>query len=132
MAFVYLDIVTRHIRLMTNDIVLCGITTCETVRKARKWLEGQGIAFVYHDLRKDGLSEPDLTAWVKAVGWEALLNRSGTTFRKLPDADKQVTTEAQAVSLMLMHPTVIKRPVLVRGDTVTLGFKPELYEKIFS
>lgn len=67
MAFVYLDIVTRHIRLMTNDIVLCGITTCETVRKARKWLEGQGIAFVYHDLRKDGLSEPDLTAWVKAV-----------------------------------------------------------------
>ena len=132
MAFVYLDIVTRHIRLMTNDIVLCGITTCETVRKARKWLEGQGIAFVYHDLRKDGLSEPDLTAWVKAVGWEALLNRSGTTFRKLPDADKQVTTEAQAVSLMLTHPTVIKRPVLVRGDTVTLGFKPELYEKIFS
>lgn len=117
---------------MTNDIVLYGITTCDTVRKARKWLEGQGTAFVYHDLRKDGLSESDLTAWVKAVGWEALLNRSGTTFRKLPDADKQVTTEAQAVSLMLMHPTVIKRPVLVRGDTVTLGFKPELYEKIFS
>lgn len=117
---------------MTNDIVLYGITTCDTVRKARKWLEGQGTAFVYHDLRKDGLSEPDLTAWVKAVGWEALLNRSGTTFRKLPDAEKQVTTEAQAVSLMLAHPTVIKRPVLMRSGIVTLGFKPEFYERTFS
>ncbi|WP_438382616.1 arsenate reductase [Asaia sp. BMEF1] len=117
---------------MTRDIVLYGITTCDTVRKARKWLEGRGVAFIYHDLRKDGLSEADLAVWVKALGWEALVNRSGTTFRKLSDAEKLVASEAQAVSLMLAHPTIIKRPVLVRGGTVTLGFKPELYEKIFS
>ncbi|NVN43089.1 ArsC family reductase [Asaia siamensis] len=117
---------------MQNDPVLYGITTCDTVRKARKWLEGQGIGFTYHDFRKDGLSEATLISWVQAVGWEALVNRAGTTFRKLPEPEREVTSEAGAVSLMLAHPTIIKRPVLVREGSITLGFKPELYEKLFS
>lgn len=117
---------------MSSVPTLYGITTCDTVRKARRWLEGAGIAYRYHDLRKDGLSTEDLATWLKSVSWEALLNKSGTTFRKLPDAEKQIDTEAQAAALMLAHPTVIKRPVLVRDGVVTLGFKPERYEALFA
>lgn len=117
---------------MRRELTLCGITTCDTVRKARRWLEEAGIAYRYHDLRKDGLSKEDLASWVKSVGWDALLNKSGTTFRKLPEAEKQIGTEAQAVSLMLEHPTIVKRPVLVRDGVVTLGFKPERYEALFA
>ena len=117
---------------MSSVPTLYGITTCDTVRKARRWLEGVGVAYRYHDLRKDGLSAEDLAIWVKSAGWEALLNKSGTTFRKLPDAEKQIDTEAQAVALMLGHPTVIKRPVLVRDGVVTLGFMPERYEALFA
>ncbi|WP_025823426.1 ArsC family reductase [Asaia astilbis] len=117
---------------MRSDTVLYGITTCDTVRKAKRWLEEQDISFRYHDLRKDGLSETDLAAWIEAVGWEALINRSGTTFRKLSEAEKGVTSVAEARQLMLTYPTVIKRPVLVRGASVTLGFKPELYGALFT
>lgn len=117
---------------MSNDTVLYGITTCDTVRKARRWLEEKGIAFSYHDFRKDGLSESDLVAWMKTLGWEALINRSGTTFRKLSEVEKGVSSAQEAIRLMLSHPTIIKRPVLVRGGAVTLGFKPEVYETLFS
>jgi len=117
---------------MTSQPILYGITTCDTVRKARRWLEGEGIAYDYHDLRKDGLSVDDLKAWVGSVGWEILLNRAGTTFRKLPDTEKQITNEAEAVALMLVQPTVIKRPVLVLGEKITIGFKPLVYEEVFA
>ncbi|CDG38191.1 FIG138056: a glutathione-dependent thiol reductase [Asaia bogorensis] len=117
---------------MEHGVTIYGITTCDTVRKARRWLDAEGVAYRYHDLRKDGLSAEELAAWVKAVGWEKLLNKSGMTFRKLPETDKQVSTEAQAVALMLAHPTVIKRPVLMRDGAVTLGFKPELYAAVFA
>jgi len=117
---------------MENQPVLYGITTCDTVRKARRWLEGEGIAYRYHDLRKEGLSADDLAVWMRSVGWEALINRAGTTFRKLPDAEKQITNEAEALAVMLAHPTVIKRPVLVQGEKVTLGFKLPVYEALFA
>nr|WP_122039984.1 ArsC family reductase [Asaia bogorensis] len=117
---------------MEQRVTIYGITTCDTVRKARRWLDAEGVAYRYHDLRKDGLSAEELASWVGAVGWEKLLNKSGMTFRKLPEADKQISTEALAMALMLAHPTVIKRPVLVRDGAVTLGFKLELYAAVFA
>lgn len=112
--------------------VLYGITTCDTVRKARRWLEANGVDYRYHDLRKDGLKAEDLERWVSAVGWQTLLNRAGTTFRKLPEGEKQVADAAQAIALMTVHPTVIKRPVLVHGGRVTVGYSVPVYEALFT
>ena len=92
--------------------ILYGIKNCDTVRKARKWLEAQGIEYTFHDVRSDGLDKKDLSAWVKSVGWEVLLNRRGTTWRQLSDAEKESINEANAIQLKLAKPTLIKRPVL--------------------
>ena len=110
---------------------LYGIKNCDTVRKARKWLEAQNINYQFHDFRADGLNEKDLRAWVKAVGWETLLNRRGTTWRQLPEAEKKSVDEAKSIDLMLAQPTMIKRPVLVHNKIIHVGFKPAEYETLF-
>jgi arsenate reductase len=106
-----------------------GIKACDTMKKARDWLDGRGVAYGFHDYKTAGVDRARLEGWSQAVGWEALLNRSGTTFRKLPDADKQDLTEAKAVDLMLAQPSMIKRPVLDLGDRLVVGFKPEQYQQ---
>ncbi len=103
-------------------LIVYGIPNCDTCRKARKWLDGQGIAHRFHDLRADGLPAELLAAWIAELGWEALLNRRGTTWRKLPEDDKRRVDEAGAGSLMQHHPTLIKRPVFDLGDRRLVGF----------
>jgi arsenate reductase len=110
-------------------IVIHGIKNCDTMKKARGWLEARGIAHDFHDYKAAGIGRDALEGWVAKVGWEALLNRSGTTFKKLPDADKQGLDKAKAIALMLAQPSMIKRPVLVVGGDILVGFKPELYER---
>jgi len=112
-------------RALTTTIY--GITTCDTVKKARVWLEGHDIAYRFHDFRAEGLDAKRLGGWVGKVGWEKLLNKSSTTFRELPDADKQSLDEKKAKALMLAKPTMIKRPVLEVGDQILVGFKPDVY-----
>ena len=109
-----------------------GIPNCDTVKKARGWLAQAGIEVVFHDYKKSGVDAALLEMWVDRVGWERLLNRSGTTFRKLPDDAKADLTRDKAVALMLAHPSAIKRPVLVRGDVVEVGFDPEKYAVLFA
>jgi arsenate reductase len=110
---------------------LYGISNCDTVRKARKWLASHDVAYQFHDFRKDGLSSKQVTAWVKAVGWEALLNRRGQTWRKLADKDKANLSEAKAIKLMASEPTLIKRPVLAVNKQVTVGFSEADYQRLF-
>ena len=110
--------------------VLYGIKNCDTMKKARTWLDSHGVAYEFHDYKVAGIDADDLKRWVKALGWEVLLNRAGTTFRKLPDADKEGLTEAKAIKLMLAQPSMIKRPVLERGKTLLVGFKPEAYQQL--
>jgi arsenate reductase len=106
---------------------LHGIRNCDTMKKAWTWLDEHGIAYDFHDYKKQGIKRETLESWVQAVGWEVLLNRAGTTFKKLPDADKLGIDAARAVDLMLAQPSMIKRPVLVTGDRLIVGFKPEVY-----
>lgn len=103
-------------------MILYGIPNCDTVKKARAWLDRCGIAYAFHDYKKAGIDEGRLRAWAGELGWEALLNRAGTTFRKLPEADKQGLNENRAIALMLTQPSMIKRPVLERGGTRLIGF----------
>lgn len=119
------------ITIQTNICVLYGINNCDTVRKARKWLETHGIDYRFNDFRIDGLDEKDLRAWVKAVGWEALLNRRSTTWHQLSESEKESVDEAKSIDLMLAQPTMIKRPVLVFKKITHVGFKPAEYEAIF-
>jgi arsenate reductase len=106
---------------------LHGIRNCDTMKKAWTWLDEHGIAYDFHDYKKQGIDRETLESWVQAVGWEVLLNRAGTTFKKLPDADKLGIDAARAVDLMLAQPSMIKRPVLAMGDRLIVGFKPEVY-----
>ena len=106
-------------------ITIHGIKNCDTMKKARAWLEAEGIAHAFHDYKTAGISAAMLQAWVRKAGWEALLNRAGTTFRKLPEDQKQGLDEARAVALMLAQPSTIKRPVVAWPDAVTVGFKAE-------
>ncbi|MBB3898652.1 ArsC family reductase [Roseococcus suduntuyensis] len=108
-------------------ITLHGIRNCDTVKKARAWLDQAGVDYRFHDFKTDGLPPALLHGWVRELGWEALLNRAGTTFRKLPEAERGDLDEARAVALMLAQPSMVKRPVLDLGDRRLLGFKPELY-----
>jgi len=112
-------------------IRIYGIKNCDTMKKARAWLDGYKIAYTFHDYKASGIDKPTLDGWVKKVGWEILLNRAGTTFKKLPDTDKQGITEKRALALMLAQPSMIKRPVLEAKGKLTVGFKPEDYEKLF-
>ncbi len=107
-----------------------GIKNCDTVAKARKWLEARGQAYDFHDYKAVGIDRATLEGWVQEHGWETILNRAGTTFRKLDEADRQDLTADKAVALMLAQPSMIKRPVLDLGDRRLVGFKPEIYESI--
>jgi len=113
---------------MTRRVTIYGIKACDTMKKARDWLDGQGVAYGFHDYKAIGVERATLETWVRQTGWETLLNRSGTTFRKLPDADKTGLTESKAIDLMLAQPSMIKRPVLDVDGQLIVGFKPETYK----
>jgi arsenate reductase (glutaredoxin) len=110
-------------------ITLYGIRNCDTVKKARAWLDEHRVAYRFHDYKTEGVDPARLARWIEAQGWEVLLNRAGTTFRKLPDADKAGIDEARAVALMLEQPSMIKRPVIEYPGGVLVGFKPEVYAR---
>ena len=112
---------------MANTIY--GIKNCDTMKKARAWLDAKGLAYDFNDYKTAGIDKDRLKGWSDKLGWEALLNRAGTTFKKLPDADKEGLTEKKALALMLAQPSMIKRPVLDLGGKLLVGFKPEVYAK---
>ena len=112
-------------------ITLYGIKNCDTMKKARTWLDDKGVAYRFHDYKAEGIDKASLERWVKELGWEKVLNRAGTTFKGLPDADKADLDARKAVALMLKQPSMIKRPVLDRTGALTLGFKPDEYAKLF-
>ena len=109
-----------------------GIPNCDTVKKARTWLDQNGVAFAFHDYKKAGIDRGRLEGWVAEHGWETVLNRAGTTFRALPDADRADLTADRAIALMLAQPSMIKRPVLDLVGRTIIGFKPELYAAAFA
>ena len=111
------------------SITIYGIKNCDTMKKARAWLDGKGIAYSFHDYKTAGIDRKRLEAWAKDVGWEVLLNRAGTTFRKLPEAEREGVTEKKAIALMEAQPSMIKRPVLDVGGKLLVGFKPDSYQK---
>ncbi|MEZ5654689.1 MAG: ArsC family reductase [Sphingobium sp.] len=117
---------------MTDTPRMFGIPNCDTIKKARTWLEAQSIAYEFHDYKKAGVDEGALRQWVGEHGWEVILNKAGTTFRKLPDADKSGIDAEKAIALMLANPSMIKRPVLDLGDRWIVGFKPDIYAAAFS
>ncbi|MDR6660567.1 arsenate reductase [Tardiphaga robiniae] len=110
-------------------ITIYGIKNCDTMKKARAWLDSHGVAYSFHDYKAEGIDKERLQRWAKEVGWETLLNRAGTTFRKLDDAAKEGLNESKAIALMLEQPSMIKRPVLDLGGKLVVGFKPEIYAK---
>ena len=109
-----------------------GIKNCDTIKKAKKWLEAADVEFTFHDVRKDGLTSEKLDSWCDSAGWEVLLNKRGTTWRQLPDDVKNSVDEASAKTIMLENPAIIKRPVLEANGQVFVGFKAADYEAIFS
>jgi arsenate reductase len=109
-------------------ITIYGIKNCDTVKKARAWLDGRGVGYTFHDYRTDGLDPRLLELWCDTLGWETVLNRASTTFRGLPDTDRRDLDACKAMALMLLQPSMIKRPVLDAGGRLTVGFKPERYE----
>jgi arsenate reductase (glutaredoxin) len=112
-------------------VTIYGIKNCDTMKKARAWLDGRGVAYAFHDYKSAGIERSVLQGWAREAGWETLLNRAGTTFKSLPDPDKQGLTEAKAIALMAAQPSMIKRPVLESGGKLLVGFKPEQYEQAF-
>jgi Spx/MgsR family transcriptional regulator len=110
-------------------VTIYGIKNCDTMKKARAWLDGHGVAYEFHDYKAAGAPKEKLKAWSEEFGWESLLNRAGTTFRKLPEAEKESLNERKALALMLAQPSMIKRPVLELGGKVLVGFKPEVYAR---
>ena len=110
-------------------ITIYGIKNCDTMKKARAWLDKAKVDYVFHDYKSAGIEKAKLETWAKKAGWEVLLNKAGTTFKKLPDKDREGLTEAKAIKLMLAQPSMIKRPVLeLPGGKLLVGFKPEQYE----
>jgi arsenate reductase len=113
-------------------ITIYGIKNCDTMKKARAFLDKQGVGYAFHDYKASGIEKRKLEGWSKKAGWETLLNRAGTTFRKLPESDKQNITEKKAIALMLAQPSMIKRPVLeLPGGKLLVGFNPEEYGNAF-
>ena len=111
-----------------SGVTLHGIRNCDTMKKAWTWLDAHGVAYDFHDYRKQGIDAARLERWAARVGWERLLNRAGTTFRALPEADREHLDQAKAVALMLAQPAMIKRPVLEAEGVLLVGFKPAEYE----
>jgi Spx/MgsR family transcriptional regulator len=116
---------------MHRPVTIYGIKACDTMKKARAWLDAHGVEAAFHDYKAAGIDGTRLLGWAAQVGWEVLLNRAGTTFRKLPDADRRDLTEAKAIALMLAQPSLIKRPVLDIDGKLVVGFKPETYAAAF-
>ena len=112
-------------------IRIYGIRNCDTMKKARAWLDSHHVAYEFHDYKTAGIERSRLEGWAREAGWETLLNRAGTTFRKLPEADKTGLNEKKALALMLAQPSMIKRPVLDVDGKLTVGFKPETYAARF-
>lgn len=112
-------------------VTIYGIKNCDTMKKARIWLDKNGVVYAFHDYKAASIGRDRLEEWAAKVGWEPLINRAGTTFRKLPDKDKQGLTEKKATALMIAQPSMIKRPVLEVGGKVVVGFGPEQYGKLF-
>ena len=113
------------------SVAVYGIKNCDTMKKARAWLAAHGVAYAFHDYKAEGIARDRLERWAEKAGWELLLNRAGTTFRKLPETERANVTEKKAIALMLAQPSMIKRPVVERGATLLVGFKPEIYAQVF-
>ncbi len=111
---------------------LYGIKNCDTIKKAKAWLDANDIVYAFHDYRKDGIQQDWLEQTEQALGWEVLLNKRGTTYRQLSDEQKDNIDQASAIALMLEHPAMIKRPVLIHQHQYFVGFKAEQYQEIFS
>ena len=109
-------------------ITMYGIKNCDTIKKARTWLEQHGIAYAFHDYKASGIDRKTLESWADELGWEVLLNRAGTTFRKLPDTDRADVDREKAITLMIEQPSMIKRPVLDTGRERIVGFKADRYQ----
>jgi arsenate reductase len=114
------------------SLTLYGIKNCDTMKKARAWLDGASVAYAFHDYKAAGIDRASLERWVSALGWETVLNRAGTTFRGLPDSDKAGLDAGKAIALMLSQPSMIKRPVLEGDGKLLIGFKPEHYAAAFA
>jgi len=114
---------------MTKPITIYGIKNCDTMKKARAWLDSHGVAYGFHDYKTAGIAKDKLKRWSDELGWETLLNRAGTTFRRLADSDKEGLNERKALALMVAQPSMIKRPVLDLGGKLLVGFKPEIYAR---
>ncbi|MBL0914429.1 MAG: ArsC family reductase [Sphingopyxis sp.] len=112
--------------------ILYGIPNCDTVKKARRWLDDHGVAHSFHDFRKDGLEPAKLQGWIDTLGWEKLLNKSGTTFRKLPDDQKEGLDAASAKALMLDQPAMIRRPVVESAAGISVGFAADDWQQRFA
>jgi arsenate reductase len=112
-------------------VTLYGIPNCDTVKKARTWLDAKGVAYEFHDYKKQGADPARLAAWQEKAGWEKVINRAGTTFRKLPDADKDGLDAVKAVRVMAANPSTIKRPIVEYPGGLLVGFKPEEWEAAF-
>lgn len=112
-------------------LAMYGIRNCDTVKKARAWLDANGVAYEFHDYKAKGADPVRLTAWAAVVGWESLLNRAGTTFRKLSHEDRTNIDEAKAIALMVEHPSLIKRPVVEHESEVLVGFKSDRFAAAF-
>ncbi|MCK4865161.1 MAG: ArsC family reductase [Gammaproteobacteria bacterium] len=111
-------------------LTLYGIKNCDTVKKARRWLEDHGVEYQFHDFRQDGLDKKLLTSWVDTLGWETLVNKRSTTWRNLSDKDKAISTNQQASKLLLANPTLIKRPVAEKNKTLLVGFKESEFKQL--
>ena len=111
-------------------ITLYGIKNCDTVKKARRWLESNEVEYQFHDFRQDGLDKKQLTAWVENLGWESVVNKRSTTWRNLSDEEKEISSNAKAVKLLAANPTLIKRPVVVKNKTLLIGFKEAEFQKL--
>ncbi|MCW8900992.1 MAG: ArsC family reductase [Gammaproteobacteria bacterium] len=109
---------------------LYGIKNCDTVKKARRWLENHGVDYQFHDFRQDGLDKKQLTAWVEKLGWESILNKRSTTWRSLSDEEKNISSNSQAIKLLLTNPTLIKRPIAQNSNVLLIGFKDVDYKNI--
>ena len=109
---------------------LYGIKNCDTVKKARRWLEDHGIEYQFHDFRQDGLDKKLLSSWVDLLGWETVVNKRSTTWRNLTDKEKEISTNSQAVKLLAANPTLIKRPVVQNGNILLIGFKKSEFKNL--
>ena len=111
-------------------LTLYGIKNCDTVKKTRRWLEDHGVDYQFHDFRQDGLDKKQLTSWVEKLSWESILNKRSTTWRNLSDEDKDISSNAQAIKLLLANPTLIKRPIAQNNKVLLVGFKEAEYKNI--